>query len=119
MVNNPTKRIPNCDLATVRELASAGKVSYAGRGVQRDVANLGYDLNDVIACLQTLPAAGFIGSVDYPLGSGAKLCCDAYETQYCSSNREEADTIYVKFAVTQHSSSASCNVIVCSFHLPH
>ena len=117
MVNNPTWKGPIFDIAMVREVAAAGYISYAGRKVTRDVANLGYDLRDVKACLEALAAKDFIGSVDYPTGASTKLSCDAYCVAYCSARNEKADTIYLKFHITQVTHKTTRKLMVCSFHL--
>ncbi|WP_296833592.1 hypothetical protein [Thiomicrospira sp.] len=38
------------NLDDVKKAAIASRVEYRGRKVQRDIANLGYDLNDAIDC---------------------------------------------------------------------
>lgn len=94
-------------LERVHKLAEAGKVMYAGRKVQRDIANLNYEFEDVCRCLRSLNACHFKESLRY-VDSG--VCFDVYRIT-CRGKGDTDDPLYVKLKISQDHI-----VILGSFH---
>lgn len=99
------------NLDEVRKLAKQGAVEYMGRTANRDAAELGYSLNDVIRCLAALTEDEFSKSLEY----GAGLKHDVYITKFPRPNGEEdeIDELYVKFVLINNMLTIS----IASFHL--
>jgi len=104
--------VPVYDLEEVRQAALAYKIEYRGRKVQRDVANLGYQLRDVAQCLAQLRESDFSKSIDY--GNGQAID-DVYIVTYPNPHSEnlEFDQLYVKFCLI----NAHLSIDIASFHL--
>ena len=104
--------MPVYDLEKVKQAALAYKIEYRGRKVQRDVANLGYQLRDVVQCLAQLQESDFSKSIDY--GSGQAID-DVYIVTYPKPNSEniEFDRLYIKFCLI----NGRLIVELASFHL--
>lgn len=96
-------------LARVHELAAVGKVSYAGRNVERDVENLGYPPEYVAQCLQTLNKCHFQECIRY--GNGVPWM-DVYKVRY-PSPKGHLDDLYIKLKLDRDCVLISLN----SFHL--
>ena len=90
--------MPVYNLEEVRQAALAYQIEYRGRKVQRDVANLGYQLRDVVQCLAQLQESDFSKSIDY--GSGQAID-EIYIVTYPKPNSEniEFDPLYIKFCL--------------------
>jgi|TARA_R110000751_G_scaffold184875_1_gene291281 hypothetical protein len=99
------------DLEKVKAAAHNLDIEYRGRKVSRDIANLGYDLNDVSSCLCQLNPSDFRKTHTY----GNQLPDDEYICRYKQDpEEEEFDELYVKFCLID-----GCLVIdLASFHLP-
>ena len=103
--------MPYYDLNQVRVAALAEKVEFRGRNVGRDIANLGYDLSDVINCLIGLSEADFHKTHKYENGD----IDDAYRFEYkkqlvCG---DIADSLYIKFCLFND----CLEIDLASFHL--
>lgn len=100
--------MPHYNLDAVRTAAKNGQVEYEGRGVRRDIENLGYELADIVRCLISLTSSEFNRTHTY---DGVEY--DAYNTNFAPSNNSESDLIYIKFALMD-----DCLLVnVASFHL--
>ena len=99
-------------LEDVKKAASAAKIEYRGRIVQRDIANLGYDLNDVIACMMQLSESNFRKTHIYNNGIPSD---DDYTCQYTRQVDGETltDDLYIKFCLVDDCLSIDLG----SFHL--
>ncbi|CAH9054197.1 hypothetical protein PSECIP111951_00983 [Pseudoalteromonas holothuriae] len=99
------------DLEQVKAAAQNLDIEYRGRKVSRDIANLGYDLNDVSACLCQLSESDFRKTHNYD----KQPPDDEYICRYRKDSREdEFDELYVKFCLID-----DCLVVdLASFHLP-
>ena len=85
------------DLNSVKQAALSEKIEFRGRKVGRDVANLGYDLSDVVFCLANLSAADFHKTHHYDNGD----VDDAYRFEYVRSSGDgnQVDRLYIKFCL--------------------
>jgi hypothetical protein len=85
-------------LEEVRTAGSAARIEYRGRKVQRDIANLGYDLNDVIDCLMQLSESDFRKTHVYDDGTPSD---DDYTCRYTRRVDGESvtDDLYIKFCL--------------------
>jgi hypothetical protein len=97
------------DLAKVKAAAQQLNIEYRGRKVNRDVANLGYDLNDVANCLCQLTPNEFRKTHTYR----NQLPDDEYICSYKKDSETPLDKLYIKFCIVD-----DCLVIdLASFHL--
>lgn len=97
------------NLDDVRRAAKSGRIEYNGRRVGIDVAELGYQLNDVIRCLLAISSDEFHKSHQYQ-----SVFYDAYVTSFpCPDREDQLDELYVKFALIGDFLSISLG----SFHL--
>jgi len=80
--------MPNYKLDNVRRVVRNGEVRFHGRKAQRDMYNLGYEINDVKSCLLSLTDSDFHKSHNYN-GRGF----DAYVVTF------NTDQLYVKFCL--------------------
>lgn len=99
-------------LKDVRKAAQQLNIEYRGRKVQRDVANLGYDIHDVAKCLCTLTEDDFRKTHYRDVGPPD----DEYICSFTKfvNDEEQVDDLYVKFCLIE-----SCLVVdLASFHLP-
>jgi hypothetical protein len=87
--------MPLYDLDEVRTAARRQKVEYRGRKVMSNTADLGYEFEDVCACLVRLTKDDFQKSHHYDDGPGD----DAYRlrTARPRSDDTEFDELYIKF----------------------
>lgn len=86
----------NYDLGKVKAAAQGSNIEYRGRKVSRDIANLGYTLEDVANCLCQLAPSDFRKSHTYQ----NQPPDDEYRcTYFPSSDAETADDLYIKFCV--------------------
>ena len=100
------------NLGDVKKAAIASRVEYRGRKVQRDITNLGYDLNDVIDCLMQLSQTDFRRTHMYDYATPPD---DDYICQYTRRVDGESvtDDLYIKFCLVD-----DCLMIdLGSFHL--
>lgn len=104
-----TKPSADYSLQRVAELAARMAVSYATTSVQRDVANLGYERDEVCECLCALHEADFSHSERYrPTGPWH----DVYKIDWAPEG-SNPDPLYVKFRM-----DGDLLVIeLCSLHL--
>lgn len=104
-----TKTRADYSLPRVVELASRKALAYATTSAQRDVANLGYGLEEVCSFLCDLQDAHFSHSERYrPAGPWH----DVYRLEWAPPG-SEPDCLYVKFRM-----DGDLLVIeLCSFHL--
>ena len=86
------------DLEQVKSAAQSLDIEYRGRKVSRDIANLGYDMNDVSSCLCQLRKSDFRKTHSY----GNQTPDDEY------------DQLYVKFCLVD----GYLVIDLASFHLP-
>jgi len=89
--------MPYYDLKLVREAAQAGKVEYRGRRPSINVSNYGYDLSDVIYCLEHLSELDFDKTHYYKSGD----IDDAYRFSYkrLTDDHFIVDKLYIKFCL--------------------
>ncbi|MBL0039622.1 MAG: type II toxin-antitoxin system MqsR family toxin [Xanthomonadales bacterium] len=102
------KQDADYSLVRVHDLAARQSLRYAGTRVQLDVANLGYGLDDVCACLGSLRAEDFSHSERY-VARGKWH--DVYKLRWGIGR--PLDDLYVKFRLDD-------DVLVielCSLHL--
>lgn len=59
------RNAPEYSLDAVRRLAESGHVEYRGRQIQGRIAQLGFNLEDVLDCLQKLQPHHFAHSIWY------------------------------------------------------
>lgn len=87
--------MPLYDLDDVKTAARREKVEYRGRKVMLNTADLGYEFQDVCACLVSLTEDDFYKSHHYDVGFGD----DAYrlKTVRPGSDGIEFDELYIKF----------------------
>ncbi|WP_161785136.1 type II toxin-antitoxin system MqsR family toxin [Aeromonas hydrophila] len=100
-------------LADIRQAAQKLQIEYRGLRVQRDVANLGYELQDVADCICNLTERDFRKSHFYEDGRPPD---DDYICQYKKTvdGEEHVETLYVKFCfINDH-----LLIDLGSFHLP-
>ncbi len=98
------------DLAKVKAAAQQLNIEYRGRKVTRDVANLGYNLDDVANCLCQLTPNEFCKTHTYR----GQLPDDEYICMYKKDSETPLDKLYIKFSIVD-----DCLVIdLASFHLP-
>lgn len=110
MVTQPPERKADADysLARVSELAARESVHYASTRVQNDVANLGYGLAEVCACLSSLSSNDLSHSERYRRGGAWH---DVYKISWSLPGRVP-DDLYIKFRM-----DGDLLVIdLCSFH---
>lgn len=88
-------------------MAAAGKVAYGGRKVQRDIANLSFELEDVCRCLCSLNVGQFKESIRYPQSG---ICFDVYRA-ICRGRDDVDDALYLKLKL-----SGNHLVVLGSFH---
>jgi hypothetical protein len=103
--------VPIYDLNDVHAAARQLRIEYRGRKVMRDVANLGYELEDVADCLSRLSEAEFSKSHFRQAAPGD----DEYICRYPRPDSQdgETDQLYVKFCLIDN-----CLVVdLGSFHL--
>lgn len=109
------KHQPFFDLAIIKEAAAKENIEYGSRKVRRDIANLGYELADVILCLQGLTDKNFDKSHTYQQGH-TLMKVDAYiYTNKRKTNDEEEleDILYIKFSLVEQ----TLIIDLASFHL--
>jgi hypothetical protein len=104
--------VPVYDLIDVQIAASNGRIEYSGPRVQRDIANLGYELADVTQCLCQLRAEEFLKTHLYEDRGESH---DAYVTRFPRPGSEdgEIDELYIKFCMF----GGSLTIELGSFHL--
>jgi len=99
------------DLEQVKAAAQSLDIEYRGRKVSRDIANLGYDMNDVSSCLCQLRSSDFRKTHSY----GKQPPDDEYICRYKKDPEEdEYDQLYVKFCLVD----GYLVIDLASFHLP-
>ena len=99
------------DLKQVKVVAQGRHFEYRGRKVGRDIANLGYDINDVSSCLCQLSSSDFSKTHFYD----DQLPDDEYICRYKKDLEEdEYDNLYVKFCLKD----GYLVIDLASFHLP-
>lgn len=99
---------PEYSLDAIRRLARFQQVEYRGRKVPRDVASLGYDLNDVCQCLISLQHDHFSHSERY---ENFPRWHDVYKVRHVGQDGIEHN-LYIKLRLDR-----DCVVIeLCSFH---
>lgn len=105
--------MPIYDLSTVINSALAENISYRGRKVNTDIANLGYTLQDVARCVASLTIKHFVKSHNYE----SRIPDDEYRIQVCRSNEDgdsTTDDLYIKFSLIED----TLYIDLGSFHLP-
>ncbi|MFK7161595.1 type II toxin-antitoxin system MqsR family toxin [Marinospirillum sp. MEB164] len=111
--HNPQQ--PFFDLKLVKEAAAREDIEYE-RKVRKDIANLGYELSDVILCLQGLKPDHFHKSHAYN-DQGYPLRMDAYVYTYTwfdkNEDEEKQDKLYIKFSLV----NGKLLINLASFHL--
>ena len=95
------------DLDRVHEAARSHRV-FMNRTIQRDVANLGYDFNDVCRCLEELTIADYSGVYERD-----GLQFDVYKPRF--AHGPGVDALYVK--LSERSNATLPQVALGSFHL--
>lgn len=104
--------MPYYCLDAVRTAARNDQIEYRSRKVQRDIANLGYELKDVLACLISLTESDFYKT--YPHNDSDDID-DAYRINYLNptTNNGERDSLYIKFCLINN----HLIIDLASFHL--
>lgn len=98
---------PRYDLRQIHALAALQKV-WVNQTVQRDVSNLGYELDDVCRCLRELKASDFRHSGRYD----GPLWYDVYAIRF-NAPTGQVDDLYIKLSLAK-----PCVVVsLFSFHL--
>ncbi|WNJ98036.1 type II toxin-antitoxin system MqsR family toxin [Vibrio ruber] len=99
-------------LEDVRKAAQQLNIEYRGRKVQRDAANLGYEICDVADCLCQLTEHDFKKTHYRAIGPPD----DEYICRYTKVvfDKERVDELYVKFSLIDN----YLVVELASFHLP-
>jgi len=99
------------NLEQVKAAAQNLDIEYRGRKVSRDIANLGYDINDVSRCLCFLSSIDFRKTHYYE----NQLPDDEYICRYRKNpDEDEWDELYVKFCLIDE----YLVIDLASFHLP-
>lgn len=100
------------NLEDVRKAAEQLNIEYRCRKVQRDIANLGYEIHDVARCLCNLTNDDFQKTHYRKFGPPD----DAYICRYIKivDGEEKIDKLYVKFCLINN----FLMVDIASFHLP-
>lgn len=99
-------------LRDVRNAARQLNIEYRGRKVQRDVANLGYEIRDIADCLCRLTEDDFRRSHYREAGPPD----DEYIFRYTKmvDDEERVDELYIKFCLIDN----HLIIDLGSFHLP-
>lgn len=100
--------MPIYNLDEMRQAAIKQQINYAGRKVNRDIANLGYTLQEVVSCIVSLATNDFKESVDY-----SEKSYDVYIKDVVRA--EQTDTIYMKLRLQENGEIKLLEVG--SFHL--
>jgi hypothetical protein len=102
--------VPFYDLSLVRKAVKSENIKYAGRTVQRDISNLGYELDDVLNCLSSITERDFFKTNVY---QGIEH--DAYKVCYNKviDGRLYSDVLYVKFFIK----NGTLTLTLASFHV--
>jgi hypothetical protein len=87
--------LPIYNLDEMRQAASKQRINYAGRKVNKDIANLGYTLQDVVNCIVSLTVKDFKESVTYPEKSYDVYIKDVVQT-------EQTDRVYMKLRLEEN-----------------
>lgn len=88
--------MPEYNLVQVKAAAKNLDIEYRGRKVSRDIANLGYDIHDVSACLCQLSVIDFRKTHSYENHPSD----DEYVCHFKKDPEEdEYDELYVKFCL--------------------
>lgn len=88
------------DLTIIKRLANLKSITYRSRKVGNDIANLGYDLNEVSNCIMKLTEGDFVKTYDREERSHDD------EYRYCNVRYNEEldensnDDLYIKFCLT-------------------
>lgn len=107
-INGEKRDAPEYSLDAIRRLAESGHVEYRGKKIRRDVAELRFNLDDVLDCLQKLQSHHFAHSIWYESFS---LWHDVYKPRYRARDSRTID-LYIKLRLNRN-----CVVIqLCSFH---
>lgn len=104
-----TKReTPEYSLDQIRRLAGFRQIEYRGKKVPRDVASLGYNMEDVCQCLISLQKHHFVHSIWY---GNFPRWHDVYKLHFTDDSGIKHD-LYIKLRL-----SKDCVLIeLCSFH---
>lgn len=86
--------MPHYDLDKVRELAKRRDIEYRGWKVRLDIANFGYNLDDVADCIEQLTSRDFHKSKKYVNGQIDNI----YKCIYTKATNEDTakDELYIK-----------------------
>lgn len=107
---------PSFDLAKIKEAAKKENIEYQSLKVSRDIANLDYELSDVISCIQGLTVKNFYKSYIYQRGK-VSVQADAYTYIYKKEVNDDenktTDTLYIKFSLVDK----TLIIDLLSFHL--
>lgn len=106
----PIYDIPIYDIEAVRHVARKHNIEYRGRKVGRDIANLGYTLNDVADCLIQLSPKNFRKTHYYQ----NQPPDDEYICLYRKDiEAAHVDELYIKFCLVED----AIIIDLASFHL--
>jgi len=103
--------MPTYDLDEVKKAAKKEKIEYRGRNVQRDIANLEYQFEDVIACLEQLEDSDFRKTHHYQ--NNLTPPDDDYITTYPRPDGQGFDQLYIKLCLVD----GELMIDLASFHL--
>ncbi len=110
------KNQPFFDLAIIKDAAVKGSIEYGSLKVRRDIANLEYQLTDVISCLLGLTAENFNKTHIYQQGPHS-LKADAYiythKRKVNDDEDETEDRLYIKLSLI----GQKLTIDLASFHL--
>lgn len=101
---------PYYDLEKIITAASEGNIIYGGRKVSKDITNLGYTFDDVIACITKLTHSHH---QKIWLSDDKLSVFDVYVIKH-SSHTNKTDSIYIKLRLLENN---KIHVFLGSFHL--
>jgi hypothetical protein len=109
MVSRKGPRSPAYSLDDIRALAEQHRIRYEGRKVYRDIANLGYTLDDVARCIAGLRIEHFRETVVFE-----NATFDVYLKNFHRSQDLPPDRIFMKLRLLD---SGELEVGIGSFHV--
>lgn len=97
-------------LDEIRALAANQRVDYASTRVTQDVANLGYSLQEVCRCLESLQPQHFSHSERY--SDTSRFWNDVYLC-FWGAGTSDPDRLYIKLRLK----TSATGILLISFHL--
>jgi hypothetical protein len=103
--------MPYYSLEKIIAAAKAGQIIYGGRNVNRDIANLGYTLNEVADCIMQLQPEHH---QKIWVNDNNTIVFDVYIIEFSPRRDGQIDSIYMKLRLMDN---GQINVGLGSFHL--